>query len=209
MTGGSTFGIAEDCGECHASGPSLATQLSAAGVSWRAYMGGMPSPCYRGAEAGDYAKKHNPFVYFPSVAADRSLCAHDVPETQLRADLAHRRLPAFSWISPSLCEDAHDCGFGVADDYLRRVVPRLLSQLGPGGLLVVTFDEGTTDAGCCGNASGGHIATILLGPGIRAGSRARGPYSSYSLLATIEDRFGVPRMGNARSASALDLIERQ
>jgi hypothetical protein len=209
MIGGSTFGIAEDCVDCHASGPNLATQLSGADVSWRAYMGEMPSPCYRGAEAGNYAKKHNPFMYFPSVAADPSLCAHDVPETQLRADLAHRRLPAFAWVSPGLCEDAHNCGFGVADDYLRGVVPPLLSQLGPDGLLVVTFDEGRTDAGCCGNASGGHIATILLGPGVRAGSRMRRPYSSYSLLATIEDRFGVPRLRNARSVPALDLTGRQ
>jgi len=96
-------------------GSNLATQLSAAGVSWRAYMGAMPSPCYRGAEAGDYAKKHNPFMYYPSVVSDPSLCPRDVPETELGADLAHRRLPAFAWISPDLCEDAHDCGFGAAD----------------------------------------------------------------------------------------------
>ncbi len=208
MTGGSTFGITEDCTDCHAAGSSLVTQLSDAGVSWRAYMGGMPSPCFRGAEVGDYAKKHNPFLYYPSVASDPSLCARDVPEAQLRADLAHRRLPAFAWISPDLCEDAHNCGFGAADDYLRRVVPPLLSQLDPGGLLVVTFDEGTTDAGCCGNASGGRIATILLGPDVRAGTRLQRTYSTYSLLATIEDRFGVPRLRNARSAPALDLTER-
>jgi phosphatidylinositol-3-phosphatase len=209
MTGGSTFGITEDCADCHASGPNLATQLSAAGVSWRAYMGGMPSPCFRGAEVGDYAKKHNPFMYFPSVVSDPSLCARDVPETQLRVDLAHRHLPAFAWISPDLCEDAHDCGFGAADEYLHRVVPLLLGQLGPGGLLVVTFDEGTTDAGCCGNASGGRIATILLGPDVRAGTRLRRTYSPYSLLATIEDRFGVPHLRDARSAPALDLGVRQ
>jgi len=209
MAGGSTFGIGEDCADCHASGPNLATQLSAAGVSWRAYMGGMPNPCFRGAEMGGYAKKHNPFMYFPSVASDPSLCARDVPESQLRADLAHRRLPAFAWISPDLCEDAHDCGFGAADEYLRRAVPPLLGQLGTDGLLVVTFDEGTTDAGCCGNAAGGRIATILLGPAVRAGTRLHRTYTTYSLLATIEDRFGVPRLRNARSAPALDLAERR
>jgi hypothetical protein len=205
MTGGSTFGITEDCADCHAPGPNLATQLSAADVSWRAYMGGMPRPCFRGAEVGDYAKKHNPFMYFPSVASSSSLCARDVPETQLRDDLARRRLPSFTWISPDLCEDAHDCGFGAADAYLRRVVPPLLDQLGPGGLLVVTFDEGTTDAGCCGNASGGRIATILLGPAVRPGTRLRHTYTLYSLLATIEDRFGVSRLRNARSVPALQL----
>ncbi len=205
MTGGSTFGIGEDCVDCHASGPNLATQLSTAGVSWRAYLGGMPSPCFRGAEAGDYVKRHNPFMYYPSIVSDPSLCARDVPETQLRADIARRRLPAFAWISPDLCDDAHSCGFGAADDYLRAVVPPLLGQLGPDGLLVITFDEGTTNAGCCGGAAGGRIATILLGPAARAGTRPRRAYSQYSLLATIEDRFGLPRLRSARSAPALRL----
>jgi hypothetical protein len=205
MTGGSTFGISEDCTDCHASGPNLATQLSGAGVGWRAYMGAMPSPCFSGAEAGEYAKMHNPFMYYPSVASNPSLCSRDVPETQLRGDLDHGRLSAFAWISPNLCEDAHSCGFGSADSYLRQVVPPLLGQLGSDGLLAITFDEGTSNAGCCGNASGGRIATILLGPGVRAGTRLRQSYSQYSLLATIEDRFGLPRLRNARSASALDL----
>jgi phospholipase C len=205
MTGGSTFGISEDCTDCHASGPNLVTQLSGAGVTWRAYMGAMPSPCFSGAEAGEYAKRHKPFMYYPSVASNPSLCARDVPETQLRGDLTHNRLPTFAWISPNLCDDAHSCGFGSADNYLRRVVPPLLAQLGPDGLLAITFDEGTSNAGCCGNASGGRIATILLGPGVRAGTRLHRPYSQYSLLATLEDRFGVPRLRNASSASAFDL----
>jgi hypothetical protein len=92
LLGGSTFGIREDCSDCLASGANLATQLSAAGKSWRAYMGAMPSPCFTGeAEVGEYAKKHNPFMYFPSITSHPSLCARDVPEARLQADLAHRR----------------------------------------------------------------------------------------------------------------------
>ena len=203
LAGGSTFGISEDCTDCLASGASLATQLSASGESWRAYMGAMPSSCFSGTEAGEYAKRHNPFMYFPSVASDPSLCARDVPETQLRPDLAQHRLPAFAWISPGLCDDAHSCGFGSADRYLRGVVPQLLGALGPDGLLVITFDEGTTNAGCCGGAAGGRVATVLLGPRVRTGARLHRAYSEYSLLATIEDRFGLARLRNARTAPAL------
>jgi hypothetical protein len=206
LAGGSTFGISEDCTACLASGPNLATQLSAAGKSWRAYMGAMPSPCFAGAEVGDYAKRHNPFMYFPSVTSKPSLCARDVPETQLQPDLAHRHLPAFAWISPDLCDDAHDCGFGSADRYLREIVPQLLGALGPDGLLVITFDEGTTNAGCCGGAAGGRVATVLLGPRVRRGARLRGAYTQYSLLATIEDRFGLARLRHARTAPALGAV---
>jgi phosphatidylinositol-3-phosphatase len=166
-------------------------------------MGAMPSPCFAGAEAGEYAKKHNPFMYFPAVASDPSLCARDVPEVQLQADLAHGRLPAFAWISPGLCNDAHNCPFGSADQYLRGVVPQLLGALGPDGLLAITFDEGTTNASCCDGAAGGRIATILLGPRVRSGARLYGAYSHYSLLATIEDRFGLARLRNARTAPAM------
>lgn len=203
LAGGSTFGISKDCTGCHASGPNLATQLSAASEGWRAYMGAMPRPCFAGVEAGEYAKKHNPFMYFPSVAFNPSLCARDVPEAQLQADLAHRRLPAFAWISPGLCDDAHSCPFGSADQYLREVVPQLLGALGPDGLLAITFDEGTTNAGCCGGAAGGRVAMVLLGPRVRKGIRLHGAYSQYSLLATIEDRFGVARLRHARTAPAL------
>lgn len=203
LAGGSTFGVSEDCTDCLASGPNLATQLSASGKSWRAYMGAMPRRCFAGAEAGEYAKRHNPFMYFPSVTSDPSLCARDVPETELRPDLAHRRLPAFAWISPGLCDDAHSCGFSSADQYLLRIVPRLLGALGPDGLLAITFDEGTTNAGCCDGAAGGRIATILLGPRVRGGARLHAAYSQYSLLATIEDRFGLARLRNARAAPAL------
>jgi hypothetical protein len=201
---GSTFGIEENCSDCLASGTNLATQLAATGKSWRAYMGAMPSVCYAGAaEVGSYAKKHNPFMYFPSVTSDPSLCNQVVPEALLQADLARGRLPAFAWITPDLCRDAHDCTFGSADEYLRRVVPKIRRQLGPDGLLTITFDEGTTNSGCCGGAVGGHIATVLLGPGVRKGFRLRAERSSYSLLATIEDRFGVARLRRAQTAPAL------
>lgn len=203
MLAGSTFGIRNDCLHCSAGGSNLPQQLSRAGVSWRAYMEGLPHRCYRGDAAGAYVKRHNPFMYFPSIAASRRRCANVVPATQLTADLRRRALPAVSWIVPGLCHDAHDCSTGVADAYLARLVPRLVGQLGPRGFLVVTFDEGTTDAGCCGVAHGGRVATILAGARVRRRARLRRQFTHYSLLATIEDAFGLPRLRHARSARSL------
>lgn len=166
-------------------------------------MGDMPRPCFPGAEVGEYVKRHNPFVYFPSITSNPRLCAHDVPETALDRQLARHELPTFAWITPNICDDAHSCEFDQADKYLGRLGPRLLAQLGPHGLLVVTFDEGTTSAGCCGNAHGGRIATILVGPEVRKGVRLRRPYTTYSLLATLEDRLGVARLREARHATPM------
>ena len=198
LIGGSTFGIADNCTECLAHGPNLATQLAAAHVSWRAYMGGMPKPCYTGTGVGEYVKRHNPFMYFPSVTTRPGLCRRVVPESSLSTDLAKRRLPEFSWIGPGLCDGGHDCPDAAVDAYLRRRVPSILAQLGPGGLLAITYDEGSSDAGCCGGAVGGRIATLLLGPEVRAGTRIARPYTPYSLLASVEDRFSLPRLRHAR-----------
>jgi len=203
LLGGSTLGIDENCTDCSARGGNLAAQLSRAGVSWRAYMGGMPRRCYRGAEHGTYVKRHNPFIYFPSVASVPRRCARVVPETRLDADLRRRRLPEFSWLTLDLCDGAHDCGIEVADRHLAGLVPRITRQLGPRGLVIVTFDEGTSDAGCCGGASGGRVATIVAGPHIRHGARINRPADHYSLLAALEDRFRVPRLRHARGIRAL------
>jgi hypothetical protein len=203
MIGGSTFGVTENSTVCVAPGPNLATQLSEAGVSWRAYMQDMPSPCFIGAQFDGYVKRHNPFMYFPSLVERPDLCGRVVPEIQLHSQLARHRLPEFVWVTPNLCNTSHDCPFTDSDAYLDGLVPRLLPELGPHGLLVLTFDEGTSEFGCCGNALGGRIATILIGPDVRRNVRVTRSYTTYSLLATLEDRFGVERLGAAASATPM------
>jgi hypothetical protein len=203
LLAGSTFGITENCTECLASGPNLATQLASADISWRAYMGAMPTPCYTGPDLGEYVKRHNPFTYFPSITTRPRLCNRVVPESALPKDLSGGLLPEFAWISPGLCEDGHDCATSAADTYLRHRVPEILRRLGPDGILAITYDEGNSDAGCCGVAFGGRIATMLIGPDVRADIRLRRPFTHYSLLASIEDRFGLPRLRHARGVPTL------
>jgi hypothetical protein len=203
LLGGSTFGIDENCTECVVSGPNLATQLSRAGISWRAYLESMPEPCFAGADSGRYAKRHNPFAYFRSITALPKRCRNVVPETRLLADLDRHRLPSFGWLTPDLCHDGHDCTLKAVDWHLWLLLPRVIHQLGPHGVLVVTFDEGLSDAGCCGAPGGGRVATILVGPDVPRGSEIRRPADHYSLLASIEDRFGLPRLRLARPAQPL------
>lgn len=204
LLGGSTFGVDENCTECSLAGDNLAAQLSRANVAWRAYIEGLPRPCYRGATQGRYAKRHNPFMYFRSIVARRNRCRNVVPATALDADLRRNSLPAFSWVTPDLCHDGHDCDLRTADRWLARIVPRITRKLGRGGFLVVTFDEGSGDAGCCGRPGGGRVATIVAGPQARRGAVLSRPLSHYALLATIERTLGVPRLRHARGAPSLD-----
>ncbi|MEJ7715604.1 MAG: hypothetical protein WKF40_07840 [Thermoleophilaceae bacterium] len=62
-------------------------------------------------ELGDqYAARHNPFVYFHSIIDRPSCAANDVPLDRLPGDLRQRvdRRRATRFITPNLCNDAHD-----------------------------------------------------------------------------------------------------
>ena len=198
LTSGSTHGIDSDCTDCSVPGAGLAGQLAASDISWRAYMQDLPYRCFKGAGSRDYAKKHDPFVYYRRIAANPALCNRVVPFNRLGTDERSGRLPSFVWITPNLCNDMHDCDPSVGDRFLAATIPPLLRALGRRGLLILTWDEGSSGAGCCRLASGGHIATILAGALARAGRRMRTPADHYSVLQTIEDLFGLPRMAGAR-----------
>ena len=198
LTGGDTFGVTDDCTSCHVSARNLADQLGASGFSWRAYMEGMPTRCFKGSDHGRYAKKHNPFMYYDSIANHSGRCSHVVPYKRLGSDLRKGKLPDFAFITPDLCNDTHDCSIGTGDDYLAHIVPALLRELGPRGILFVTWDEGQDNGGCCGNAAGGRIATVVAGPDVTRGATASSTsYSLYSVLRTIEEAFGLPLLRHA------------
>ena len=157
LTSGSTHGIDSDCTDCTVPGAGLAGQFQRKLISWKAYMEDLPRSCFKGSSAGGYAKKHDPFAYYTAIAKDPSLCNRIVPFTELTADERSGRLPTFVWITPNLCHDMHDCDPAVGDRFLSTVIPPLLRALGTRGLLLLTWDEGSSDSGCCRLASGGHI----------------------------------------------------
>jgi hypothetical protein len=200
LTGGSTFGVSSDCTDCSVTATSLVDQLERAHITWTGYMEDLPYPCFPGAGLGDYAKKHDPFAYYTRISGNSVRCRRVVPLTQLYADERARALPSFTWITPNLCHDMHDCALSTGDRFLARLVPPLLAALGPRGVLFITWDEGTSDDRCCRLASGGHVVTIVAGPGARPGARLSTPADHYSLLQTIENLLGLPRLRGAACA---------
>jgi len=133
--------------------PTIAGQLSAAGLTWRDYNDGMGAdPKRESAECGhpavgsvdntetatptdQYATRHNPFVYFHSIIDNTTLCdTHVVNLDLLPRDLAYAPdTPNYVFITPDLCDDGHDAtcanggpgGLGQADTFLREWVPRI------------------------------------------------------------------------------------
>jgi hypothetical protein len=200
LTSGSTHGITSDCTDCHVASRNIADQLEAAHRSWKAYMEDLPGPCSQVASAGGYAKKHDPFMYYDDIAHDPRRCRNVVSFDRLASDLRRGTLPTFAFISPNLCHDTHDCDVATGDRFLAGLVPRLLREIGPHGFVVLTWDEGSSDDGCCTDARGGRIATIVAGPDVRRHARSSHPIDHYGVLRTIEDALGLPRLGGAALA---------
>ena len=233
------------------SAPTLGNQLSAAKLPWAAYlqdMGNNPArdrtvATARGPACGhpatwgidhtqsatttdQYATRHEGFMYFRSVTGDGKYCAAHVLSFQpLRGDLATASgTPAFSWISPNLCNDGHDApcvtgqpgGLAQIDKFLATWVPLIMaSPAYKDGLILITFDEGSTDTACCGENSGfssshpntvapglrgpggGDVGLVALSPFIRPGTVSKVAYNHYSMLRTVEDIFRLPYLGDA------------
>ncbi|HZD67740.1 MAG TPA: alkaline phosphatase family protein [Actinomycetes bacterium] len=194
MISGDTHGITSDCTDCTVDGPSLAGQLQDAGISWKAYMQGLPAPCSQVPRSSGYAKKHDPFMYFDHIRNSPQQCSRVVPFRELGADLAAGRLPRLAFVVPDLDHDMHDGPISVADTWLRDLYGQLVASPSwhHGSRLVVTFDEGTR--------GDNRVATVVAGPRLPPGDDGT-TYSHYSLLRSIEARFRLPYLGHAADPS--------
>lgn len=206
MMGGDTFDITSDCTKCFVNAPSLPDLIEASGRTWKTYQEDMPKPCYVG-DAYNYAQKHNPFIYFDPIRLDSTRCERSiVPLSTLQTDIDSAALPNFIFITPNLCNDAHNCDLDVADawmtDLLVRLVPALDKQ-GPNYLLVLTWDEGQGSHSCCGlpEDAGGRIPVVFYSPLVKNGFEDPTPYTHYSLLKTISEAWGLPYLGHAADDS--------
>jgi acid phosphatase len=198
LVSGSTHGITDDCTDCAVSGRNLADTVGRAGLTWKAYAEGLPSPGFTGAGAGRYAKKHEPFVYFDDITANKRRLARIVPLTRFRRDLRRGALPNFAFVTPDLCHDMHDCSVAAGDHWLTSFIrPLLKSRQLKQGVVFIVFDEGS-DSDVTGG--GGHTIALAVGPRVKPGSRVSGTLSHYNLLRTIEDVLRLPHLGSSGRA---------
>jgi phosphatidylinositol-3-phosphatase len=189
LTSGTTWGISDD-GYHVLPELDLGDQLTAAGIPWRAYMEGMGADCR--VNGGGYAVKHDPFAYYGGRCPSSV-----VPFAEMATDLSSSAPPRLLWITPNLCHDMHDCSPSVGDAWLRSTVPSIVDSPGMrNGVLFITWDE---------NDGGGsnQVLTVVLGS-----KRPVSPahlYSHPSLLASVEDLLGLPRLAMTAGLSAIEV----
>jgi hypothetical protein len=64
------------------------------------------------------------------------------------------------------------------------------------------WDEGSSSDGCCTDAHGGRIATIVAGHDVRRHARSSRPVDHYGALRTIENHSGSRRWAVRRGSAA-------
>jgi len=218
LEAGTNFGILDDGSPTAnhlGTREHLVSLLEAASVRWKAYEEGIAGNSCPVADTGEYAARHNPFVFFDDVTgggtASGAYCiAHVRPYSELQADLTADDVAGYNFITPNLCHDMHDActdeGDAVkqADTWLSSLVPSILASAAyrRGGALFITWDEAET--------GDGPIGMIVLSPRAKGNGYAGTiHYTHSSTLRTMQDIFGVaPMLGDAASASDLrDLFD--
>jgi hypothetical protein len=190
MTSGSTHGITDDDPPSShpLTGPSIFSQL---GHQWRALQESMRSNCAL-TSSGDYAVRHNPAAYLTII---RDSCARqDVPLGRA-PDLSAK----FTFVTPNLCSDTHDCSVSTGDRWLRTFLGKVFASReyrGGRSAVFLTWDE--DDSG-----HSNHVATFVAAPSVVPGRVSSRPFNHYSMLRTTEEMLGLGFVGKAATATSM------
>jgi hypothetical protein len=218
-TSGDTQGINDDCqpSACSKDVQSLFGQLQMRGSTWNAYNESMPSACdlevgSGSSPSGDYAPKHNPAAYYLPLrpGCRKRILALGTPssgafERALKSDA----LADFTFITPNLCNDTHDCPVSQGDTWLAHWLPLIVASHGYrlGSVAIfITWDEGeggSSDACALNTSDGGcHVAMLVVTPSTPRGARSALLFNHYSLLKTSEQLLGIKTfLGHANDHS--------
>jgi hypothetical protein len=234
MIGGDLFGVGDNADSCFNpdankpcngfDAPNLVDQLDEAHIAWEGLFESMPSVGFLGAkfpaDSALYAQKHNPFVYFKSIALDPIRLAKLKPFglDELKAELADPvSASRLIFLVPNQCHDQHgilDCNpaavtLAAGDAFLAQTIPAIINApaFTERSVLFIVWDNSKGRDACCGAWRGGGRIPLIAVTKHATAVRGTTPSDHYSLLATIEDGFGLPRLANAKDrATMFDLL---
>nr|WP_304441635.1 alkaline phosphatase family protein [Mycobacterium sp. 1081908.1] len=191
---GSTLGVTKD--SCPVDGgatPNLASELLAAGYTFVGYAEGLPAPGSTVCSAGKYARKHVPWANFTNVPPANSLPFSAFPMGN------YANLPTVSFVIPNNDDNMHDGSIAQGDAWLSRELSGYANwAVANNSLLILTWDE---DDGGPRN----QIPTVIYGGHVRAGNYNE-QINHYSVLSTLEQMYGLPKIGYAAGAAPIATI---
>jgi hypothetical protein len=187
-------------------GDNLALQLEQAGLSWHAYQQGLPAAGAPSSRVGS-GKKQSPFMLNTDIMNSAARRMNVVPFEQLQTDLRAGSVPNFSYLALDPCgvTPAVSClrdGDRTEDVLIGNLTAQILGSpvWKEGTAIIITFAEGNRGDTAGG---GGHVATLVLTPNGPRGLSSNLAYNHYSLLRTLEEGFGLPLLGGAKTNAAM------
>ena len=188
---GSTQGLTSDACPRTFSANNVGNELRGAGLSFTGFSESLPSDGSTACTSGEYARKHAPWVNFSDLPSTVNRKFSEFPSV---ANLAS--LPTLSIIDPNLIDDMHDGSIAQGDTWLKNNIdPYAQWAKTHNSLLIVTWDEDDS-------SMSNQIPTIFVGAHVVTGSFSE-HITHYSVLRTIEDAYGLGRLGNSASANAI------
>lgn len=202
---------------------TLPGQLTEKSLTWRAYVdqeeaaeGAPPIP----QPPGCYVNQRNPFAYFHSIL-DKEECGEaDAGLARLAKDLTLKpeKFPTFAYISPDPAK---------GEETLKSILPAIEESFAykDGGLIVITSAQAPQEgekadaSACCvtpaypnlpapeseeppsgpvrKTGGGGRVGALLISPFVEPGTSSETYFNHFSLLVTLEELFGLERIGYA------------
>src|SRR5207237_2531731 len=109
------------------------------------------------------------------------------------------QLSAYSFVSPTLCNDTHDCSLATAGQWLHTNIDPLVKSatFQRDGLLVIVFDEANSD----NTNGGGHVPCVIVSPKAKRGYEGVGVYEHQSLLRLTGEALGLRALPNAAATA--------
>jgi len=186
VTGAPQSGTNNDCSpssSCSTHADNLFRQAARARLTAVNYVEGATAPC----SAAGNAPKHVPALYLWG-ADDRARCVKQVrPLTEFRPGA----LPAFSFVTPNLCNDGHDCSNDVVDRWAAAHIQPILASAAyrQGRVAVfVWYDEDHP------------VPNMWITPTAPSGPIATRGAGYAGTLKAWEEMLGLPCLANACSA---------
>ncbi len=189
ITGARQPGTGNDCSpsrQCSTRADSIFRQVRQSGRSAVNFVEGATEPC----SAEGNAVRHVPAMYLWA-PIDRKFCDRQVrPLT----DLDPEKLPAFAFVTPTECNDGHDCGDHTVDAWAHaHIQPVLDSSAYRAGKVAVFvwYDEDTP------------VPNLWITPTARPGGQSVAGAGAAATLRAWQSMLGVPCLANVCDAPDL------
>ncbi len=181
---------------CSSQDNNIFRQIRQNGGTTRSYVEGASQPC----SAAGNAAKHIPAFYYQGAYddstghhSDQDFCKDEIrPLAEFNVDA----LPTYSYVTPDLCNDGHDCDDATVDSWNKAIIDKITTSTiykkGTTAIFVM-YDEDTP------------VPNLIIAPTAKTGVIDHIAGSHASVLKTWEEMLGLPVLQQGQLPTAPSL----